>query len=181
MSTLGFLTLTVLSFLVYGRPGAHYTFILPDGYIGWIQIIFNDPGAAPLQVRKDRGHQIDVPETGLVRTSDLHHIDDRTLDEFYYRATKAGGTSTLTRVPPEYVIAKEGHGGWTVADTGGKGPGYSWFLFIGPPELRARTPMADITKEPGYGKKMMAPDVYPTPGRLKQGTEKLQPTPSVSD
>lgn len=151
---------------VHGRPGAHYTFILPDGYIGWIQVIFNDPNAAPLQVRKDRGHQINILESGLARTSDLWHRDDRTPDEFYYHTTKTDGTSTFTRVPTDYVIAKEGHGGFDVADTGGKGPGYSWFLFIGPSELRARTPMADITKEPGYGKKMMAPDVYPTPGRL---------------
>jgi hypothetical protein len=31
-------------------------------------------------------------------------------------------------------------------DTGGKGHGYSWFVFIGPPQLRAKVPLADWNK-----------------------------------
>jgi hypothetical protein len=43
-----------LVFLLYlalaqasARERPHYLFVLPDGYVGWIQIIFNDPQAPP--------------------------------------------------------------------------------------------------------------------------------------
>jgi len=166
MSTPGVFTLFALSFLVCGRAKPHYTFILPDEYEGWVQVVFNDPGAIHLPVQNNGGRVIEVPEAGLTRTSDLRVHDDRAKDEFFYRSLAPGEKAPLRPVPSEYVLPGEGHGGFGVADTGGKGPGYSWFLFIGPPELRARIPLADITKAPGYGTKMMAPEIYPTHGRM---------------
>lgn len=148
------------------KPKPHYTFILPDGYIGWVQIIFQDPQASPLPIRKDGGRVIEVPESGLPRTSDIRVIDGATPDEFYYRAILPDGSSELRPMPPALTLPDVAHGGWDVRDTGGRGPGYSWFLFFGPPDVRAQTPWADITKVPGYGKKLMAPKAYPTPGRL---------------
>ena len=160
--------LTALIALVpaLGRPKPHYTFILPDGYVGWVQVIFNDPQASPLPIRRDGGRAIEVPESGVSRTSDIRVHDDKAYDEFYYRSILSNGASELHPMPPEFALSGEGHGGWGVMDTGGKGRGYSWFLFFGPPDLRAQTAGADITKVPGYGKKLMAPEVYPTPGRL---------------
>jgi len=151
---------------IYGRAKPHYTFILPDGYVGWLQVIFNDPQASPLPIRNDGGRVIEVPESGVSRTSDIRVHDDKAHDEFYYRSILSNGASELHPMPPEFILPGEGHGGWGVMDTGGKGPGYSWFIFFGPADLRAQTPWADITKVPGYGKRLMAPEVYPTPGRL---------------
>jgi len=57
--------LTILLFLLlpaYGRAKAHYTFVLPDKYVGWIQVVFNDHNALALPYRKDGGYRIDVPE-----------------------------------------------------------------------------------------------------------------------
>ena len=150
----------------YCRPKPHYTFVLPDGYVGWIQIVFNDPEASHLPIRKDGGRLIDVPESGVPRTSDIRVVGERDNDEFYYRVISRNETTELRRLPAEYVLSGVNHGGWDVMDTGNRGPGYSWFIFIGPPEIRAQTPRADITKEPGYGRKLMAPEVYPSPGRL---------------
>ena len=31
----------------------HYIFVLPDGYTGWIQVIFDSPGSAPLVLEND--------------------------------------------------------------------------------------------------------------------------------
>lgn len=168
ISTLGLFTLFVSSFLVCGRGKPHYTFILPDGYVGWVQVIFNDPQASHLPIQKDEGRVIDVPESGITRTSDLLVRAAKAHDEFYYRSVVSSGASELHPMPSEYVLSGEGHGGWDVVDTGGRGPGYSWFIFFGPPEIRARVPWADITKVPGYGRPLKAPEVYPTPGRLKQ-------------
>src|ERR1700730_2344227 len=148
-----------------GRPRPHYTFILPDGYIGGVQVVFNDSQASPLPIRKDGGRVVEVPESGIPRTSDLL-VRDNSPDEFFYRAATSGGTTELRPMRTEYVLPGMSHGGWDVMDTGGKGRGYSWFIFFGPPEIRAKIPWADITKVPGYGRKLMAPDVYPTPGRL---------------
>ena len=153
-------------FPAYGRAKPHYTFILPDQYVGWVQLVFNDPGTSPLPVRRDGGREIDVPESGIPRTSGLRVHDVKGKDEFYYLSVLPNGKAELRPVPSEYVLPGIDHGGFGVADTGGQGPGYSWFIFIGPPEIRARIPWADITKVPGYGRRLMAPDVYPTPGRM---------------
>src|ERR1700730_17836489 len=155
--------LTILA-AAHGRPRPHYTFILPDGYIGWVQVVFNDSQASPLPIRKDGGSVIEVPESGIPRTSDIL-VRDNSPDEFFYRVATSVGNTELRPMPTDYVL-RGSHGGWDVMDTGGKGRGYSWFIFFGPPEIRAKIPWADITKVPGYGRKLMAPDVYPTPGRL---------------
>ena len=150
----------------HGRTKPHYTFILPDGFVGWVQIVFNDPQASPLPVQKDEGRVIEVTESGISRTSGILVLDFKKTDEFYYRSPLPNGKSGFRVVPSENVLPGALHGGFHVADTGGRGPGYSWFLFIGPPEIRARIPWADITKVSGYGQKLMAPEVYPTPGRV---------------
>jgi hypothetical protein len=124
----------------------HYTFILPDKYVGWVQIVFNDPQALPFPLRKDKGYEIEVEECGIARTSHLRVHDFRRQDEFYYRSVLSGRKVGLTAVPSEFVMPGDSHGGFGVMDTGGKGPGYSWFIFIGPPELRAKEPLADWDK-----------------------------------
>lgn len=161
-----FLTLLSVVAPVYGRAKPHYTFVLPDGYVGWVQVVFNDSRASPFRVRKDSGREIYIPESGIPRTAGLRVHDARGKDEFYYYSVLPNGMEELRPVPSEYVIPGIDHGGFGVADTGGKGPGYSWFIFIGPPEIRLHIPWADITKVRGYGRKLMAPDVYPTPGRM---------------
>ena len=153
-------------FPVYGRTRPHYTFILPHGYIGWVQFVFNDPGASPLRIRKDLGREIRVPESGILRTSGLRVHDAKGNDESYFLSVLQNGNEELRPVSSEYILPGIDHGGFGVADTGGKGLGYSWFIFIGPPEIRGHIPWADITKVSGYGRKLMAPDVYPTPGRM---------------
>jgi len=155
---------------VHSRAKPHYTFVLPDGYVGWVQIVFNDPQASSLPVQKDQGRVIEVPDSGISRTSDLRVHDSKVKDEFYYRYVPPNGSVQFRAVPSENVLPGIDHGGFGVADTGGRGPGYSWFVFIGAPEIRAQIPWADITKVPGYGRKLMAPDVYPTPGRLHSTT-----------
>jgi uncharacterized protein DUF6843 len=151
----------------------HYTFILPDRYVGWVQIIFNDPQAFPFPLRKDRGYEIAVPESGITRTSHIRVHDARSKDEFYYRSFPSNGKSELFPVPSGYVMPGESHGGFGVMDTGGKGTGYSWFIFIGPPELRAKVPLADwdrvveeYSKTHGGSKRVESSDPYPTPGRM---------------
>jgi len=161
-----FFTLLSVVFPLWGRTKPHYTFVLPDGYVGWVQIVFNDPGSSPFRIRKGGGREIDIPESGIPRTSGLRVHDARGKDEFYYLSVPQNGKEKLRPLPSEYVLPGTDHGGFDVADTGGKGPGYSWFIFIGPPEIRAHVPWGDISKVPGYGRKLMAPDVYPTPGRV---------------
>lgn len=171
------MTLLALLFPAYGRVKPHYTFIVPDGYVGWVQIVFSDPGASPLPLRKDGGHVIDVPESGIPRTSDILVLDAKGKDEFYYRSLVPNGKVELRPMPSEYVLSGVHHGGFDVADTGGKGPGYSWFVFIGPPEVRAKVPNADSdkviaahTSPDGRFTRIMAPKTYPTPGRMLPAT-----------
>ncbi|MDR3751217.1 MAG: hypothetical protein P4K94_06990 [Terracidiphilus sp.] len=149
----------------------HYLFTLPDGFIGWIQVVFNDPQAAELPWNGD-GCDMRIPESGVLRTSSLrvHHF---AADEFYYRISDADRKTKLLPVPSGYVLSGDSDGGFGVMDTGGKGKGYSWFIFIGPPEIRARIPLADwgkvveeYARTHNGSKRVEAPDAYPTPGRM---------------
>lgn len=157
------------------RKQRRYIFIFPDGYVGWVQIIFNDPAAAPLPF-KDGGYVIEVPDSGITRTSGLRVHDFKRQDEYYYRLSRTTGAPELQKVPSEYVMPGDSHGGFGVMDTGGKGRGYSWFIFIGPPSIRSNDPLADWDKVVEAWRKIhgnarvSAPDPYPSPGRM-QGIE----------
>jgi len=81
-------------------------------------------------------------------------------------------TSQNHPVPTDYFLPGIDHGGFGVMDTGGKGLGYSWFIFIGPPELRAKVPLADWNKgvedyQKTHGGKARVEfsGPYPVPGR----------------
>jgi len=172
-------TLLALLLPAYSRPKPHYAFILPDKYVGWIQAVFNDGDALPLPKRKDGGYQIDVPESGIPRTSDFHVIDARARDEFYYRAQLPGSGTELHHVPEEFVLPGPIHGGFTMVGTDGKGRGSSWYLFIGPPDLRAKVPGADwdrvveeYAKTHGGKTRIESSGPYPTPGRMASDASK---------
>ncbi len=158
---------------------ARYIFVFPDGYVGWIQIIFNDPAAAALPIKAE-GFIIDVPDSGLTRTSELRVHAFKRQDEFYYRFSPTSGAQELRKVPPDCVLPGDSHGGFGVMDTGGKGRGYSWFVFVGPPSIRARVPLADWDKEVEAWQKVhgntrvSAPDPYPTPGRMSSAAATQQ-------
>jgi hypothetical protein len=154
----------------------HYVFELPNGYVGWVQIIFNDPQASPFPIEKGLV-TVDVPESGIVRTSNLRIHASLAPDEFYYKGPTFIGASQNHRVPIDYFLPGIDHGGFGVMDTGGKGLGYSWFLFIGPPELRAKVPFADwnrvvedYRKSHGGKARIEFSGSYPTPGRMESGT-----------
>lgn len=122
-----------------------YTFVLPEGYVGWIQIIFGDPQSTQLRW-KQNSYLIDVPDSGVPRTSDIRVTDASAIDTFFYRVSVSNGRTKLVPMPDDYVLPGFSHGGFGYMDTNGKGLGYSWFIFIGPPEVRAKVPMADWDK-----------------------------------
>ncbi len=155
------------------RDRPHYLFVLPEGYVGWVQIIFNDPQAPPLPTWKEKVI-VEVPESGIIRTSAFRVHSSLAPDEFYYDKASSFGSSRKHLVPSSYVAPGIDHAGFGVMDTGGKGQGYSWFIFLGPPEVRASVPLADWNKVVDdhrklYGNsKVSAPDPFPTPGRMEK-------------
>jgi hypothetical protein len=163
------LALIVIAAPAFAAKRPRYVFELPVGYVGWVQIIFNDPNSAPLQI-VDGGVLLPIPESGVFRTSALRIHSSQAPDEFYYKATGASANE-LQPVPTDYVLAGINHGGFGVMDTGGRGRGYSWFIFIGPPEMRSEVPLADwddviaAQRRLHNNAKVMAPNQYPTPGR----------------
>ena len=164
--------LTIACFVFLIQPGncksqPHYRFILPDGYVGWIQVVFNDPNAKPLEWKKS-AYQIEVVEYGIARTSDARVDDVNAKDEFLYRIHRPNDRVELVPIPSDYSIHNWNHGGFGVMDTGGKGQGSSWFIFIGPPEMRNRIPLADWdkavedyekTNHHPVGQTVLAPDI----------------------
>ena len=171
--SLAALMLTLVSVSASAARRPRYIFELPDGYVGWVQIIFNDPNASPLQIA-DGGLVLDVPETGIVRTSSLRVHSSLAPDEFVYKPSGVVASPQVP-VPTNHVLPGVEHGGFGVMDTGGRGKGYSWFIFIGSPRQRKSTPFADWDAVVNDWRKLHgaqrapAPDPYPTPGRISTG------------
>lgn len=147
----------------------HYRFILPSGYIGWVQIVFGIPHGPALPITEDRrALLIKIDDSGVAKTGNLWVHSPRPKDEFFYQLQDPGGREKLVPVPIDYLIddGYNTHGGFGVNGTPDNSPGYSFFFFIGPPEVRDRVPHADVRKEPGFGKKREGPPIYPMPGRM---------------
>ena len=152
----------------------HYEFILPDHYVGWVQVIFGDHDA-PFQSSVGKAHLITVSEDGIFRTRSIRVVGLKPADTFFYRVVLPDGAFRLEAVPQNYVLKGDDDGGFDVAGTNGKGIGRSWYVFIGPPDLRSKTRFADWSKEVEYRIKTFGtaetgpPDPLPTPGRVTAG------------
>jgi hypothetical protein len=157
--SLSIIIFLALLFTVSARVKPHYTFTLPDNYVGWVEIIFAVPGAGPLPAN-GRSQTIRIEEDGTARTSSLR-IHRGTMDEFFYRRIDGHGTERLVPLPPDYVANDDSHDGFDAHDTRGNGPGYPWYFFVGPPKMREKIPMDEIRAnfwKPG--------SVEPVPGRV---------------
>jgi len=166
----------------WGKQDPHYAFVLPDGYTGWIQIIFNSPRAPRPELSHNR-FVLRVDNSGILRTSMLHTHFAGSQDEFFYRRIDAKGKESLVPVPAEYVCAGNSGldncfissdsrvdafevGRATTGRVSDGTRGDSWFLFVGPFALREK--MATHAHfEPGTTKRIDFPEDDPTPGRIK--------------
>ncbi len=167
----------------FARNKPHYVFLLPDGYVGWVQVISQSKDARQPVVEKGN-LLVDLEDSGVFRTPSFHTMYVGAHDEFFYKRKDANGKLGRVPVPANYYCnadsgldtcytPSEEHGadGFTVgrAVVGKPGPssdGSSWFFFIGPPELRAKNAVR-VTFEPGTKKWMDRPENDPAPGRIK--------------
>lgn len=137
----------------FGRQAPHYVFVLPDGYIGWVRIMFTVDDM-PSLVTENGILTVEFDDSGIVKTRDAHMIVPGKYDKFFYRK---GGTKkqTLVSIPTEYVDMRGiYHGGFTATRDGG----VSWFFFIGPSNLR------DQYRWRGDQKHILDSSLDPVPG-----------------
>jgi len=162
----------------------HYVFVLPDGYTGWIQVIFNSPGSAPLKLERNNTI-LEIDNSGIFRLPIMEHIFAGSHDEFFYETISPNGKKTRIAVPSNFVCAQSsgldncynGEGDWSDGFTVGRATrgkasdetsGSSWWLFVGPPDLRKKMAVP-ITRnsDPKYPYQIDVPENDPTPGRIK--------------
>ena len=161
----------------------HYIFILPVGYTGWIQVIFDSPGSAPLVLEHDNA-VLRIKDDGVIRLPILGHLFAGSHDEFFYERNDANGKVVRVPIPSDYVCTDSGidscYGGdgnlsdgfsvgrATVGKPSDGTPGNSWWLFVGPPDLRKKW-AKPITRnsDPKWPYQIDVPGNDPTPGRIK--------------
>lgn len=100
-----FLLLILITLLAHLSPSGdrhpwHYSFVLPDGYVGWIEIVYSD-GNAPLQPPIGKEYRIEISEDGIFRTGSMRVVAAAPKDIFLYRSSNSDGTAKLTSLPPE--------------------------------------------------------------------------------
>jgi uncharacterized protein DUF6843 len=176
------ITIAIISVLPCSAALPHYVFVLPDGYVGWIQVIFDSPDSPRLVLRHGRV-VLRIDKSGVFKTSTLGHIFAGSHDEFFYSRPNAKGKEVLSPVPSNYYCGKESgidscygsdgtkSDGFTVgrANLGGPNdgtPGNSWFLFVGPPEMRAKMAKL-IHRAPGEKYQIDVPEDDPHPGMIR--------------
>jgi hypothetical protein len=166
----------------WGHKLPHYVFILPDGYVGWIQIVFASP-SAPEPIETHNGIILRVDDSGVLKVGMLHAYFTGSHDEFFYRKIDPLGKEVLVSVPVDYFCAEYSGldncfdpfsgksdafdvGRATVRRLSDGTPGNSWFLFVGPKVTREKL-ARPVHYYPGTKKQMDIPEDDPTPGRIR--------------
>jgi hypothetical protein len=151
-------SLSIASFASGQTQEALYRFLIPEGYVGWIRVDFEVPGAPPLPVE---GHFyiLKFSDTGRLQTSS-RDLTQGWLDraQFLYYSTerpyllrlKVGGPDETRMVHGQFA---------------GPGPGHKYpvpnpyqYYFIGPPDVYDRVEAVDPSTAP------REPDGYPKVG-----------------
>jgi hypothetical protein len=168
----------------HARKLPHYVFVLPDGYTGWIQVIFESPNSPPLKLEHDNA-VLEIDNSGIIRLPIVGHLFAGSHDEFFYERVDASGKKIRVPVPANFVCPDssgmdncyDANGdisdGFSVGRaTRGKAndgtPGSSWWLFVGPPDLRKKM-AKKITRnpDPKWPYQIDVPENDPIPGRIK--------------
>jgi hypothetical protein len=160
-SSRSYLTSVLLLSLLFGSISGrgqtaqtlHHYFLIPEGYVGWIRVDFEVPGAAPLPI-ENGFYILKFSDTGRFQTSSHDILGQE--DEFIYYSTeepyllklKAAGPTELRMV----------HGQFSGPGPGHKAPvpnPYRYY-FIGPTDVFDRIEASDPSKAPresdGYPK-----------------------------
>lgn len=131
-----------------------YRFLIPEGYVGWIRVDFNVPGAPPLPI-EDNFYIFKFSESGRLQTSSSDVVESRR-NEFLYYSTD--GTYPLKLFGPfeERMVRGE---------FSGPGPGHPApvpshyrYIFIGPKDVFDKYQASDKRLSPHE------PDGYPKVG-----------------
>ena len=132
------LQLTSISIHAQTRP-LPYRFLIPEGYVGWIRVDFDVPGAPALPV-EDGFYIFKFPESGRLQTSSGDVVESRR-NEFRYYSTE--GSYQLKVVGP--IEKRMVHGEFS-----GPGPGHIApvpnhyrYIFIGPTDVFDRYQASD--------------------------------------
>jgi hypothetical protein len=78
-------TLSVDAAISMGSPISRHptTFLIPDGYVGWVEVKYGENGALPLQEDKGK-YTCRIPESGLLNTSSALEAGWAKDQYFYY-------------------------------------------------------------------------------------------------
>src|SRR5262249_7088050 len=145
------------------------------------QVIFDSPGAPEIVPSHGR-FVLRVDKSGVLKTSSIAIVFAGSHDEFFYSRRDVKGKEVLSAVPPNYYCGEESgidscygsDGTKSDAFTVGRAnlgrpndgtPGNSWFLFVGPPDLRAKM-AKPIHLAPGEKYQIDVPEDDPHPGMI---------------
>lgn len=115
-----------------------YRFLIPEGYVGWIRVDFDVPGALPLPI-EGGFYIIKFSESGRLQTSSSDIVDDR--NEFFYYSTEGqfrlnqGGALDQRLVQQEMSGPGQGHPAPV--------PNHYRYFFIGPTDVWHRYQVSD--------------------------------------
>ena len=136
-----------------GQDALHHYFLIPEGYVGWVRVDFEVPGAPPLTV-ENGFYILRFSNTGRVQTSSRDILGWQ--DEFLYYSTEKPYLLKLKTAGP--LELRMVHGQFSGPGAGHKDPvpnPYRYY-FIGPKDVFDRVDSSDPSTGPresdGYPK-----------------------------
>jgi len=151
-------SLAIASFSLSGQAqqASHYSFLIPEGYVGWIRVDFEVPGAPPLTI-ENGFYILKFSDTGRVQTSSRDLLESWvTNDQFLYYSTEKPYLLKLKVGGPDET--KMVHGQFSGPGPGHPVPNPYRYYFIGPKDVFDRVEASDPSTAP------REPDGYPKVG-----------------
>jgi len=163
------ITIKVIALLIllqppfgFGGDHSHYIYTFPDGYVGWVRMTIQVPGAKHYRwMDHDKNIRIDFNNKGIFTTSDVHIVFTDDKPQFFYVSRTPDGKERLVPLPKDYIDQKDEIFGGLVYSYNGEFP--TWMFFVGPPDMRAKY----AWHGPARGENIpMGKQWGPSPGRV---------------
>lgn len=132
------LQLTLISNHAQTRP-LPYRFLIPEGYVGWIRVDFDVPGAPPLPV-EDGFYIFKFPESGRLQSSSGDVVESRRNEFRYYSTEESYQLKVVGPIEKRMVHGEfSGPGPRHIAPV----PNHYRYFFIGPTDVFDRYQASD--------------------------------------
>jgi hypothetical protein len=124
----------ILQFSIFGWDNSHNIYAFPDGYVGWVSVTYEAPGAPHYKlVGRAKNIRMDFDDHGIYQTCDSS-VTFSAKNQFSYVTHTKSGKEKLVPVPENYIDKVN----FPELLYKHRGMAFTDLFFVGPPDLRVK-------------------------------------------